>query len=138
MQLAPIDPIEAASILPMPGPAQHALAASWALSRAQFLLTPVGIPEDPPAAPDVPGARDAFQDAVHHLRLALDHAGNRPGHMEAEAALEEAELALAYLAKPGINPPIATVVEHAWRGGELAREALDHFNAAPTAWTGPA
>lgn len=134
MLLAPIEPT---TIVPMPNAAQHALAATWALGRAQFLLTPVGIPEDPPTA-DIVGARDAFHDAVFHLKLALEHAGNRPGHMQVEAALEEAEQALAYLNRPGFNPPIATVVEHAWRGGELARDALEHLNANPTGWTGPA
>lgn len=133
MQIAPVEP---SSILPMPGPAQHALAASWALSRAGFLLNPVGIPEDLPK-PDVAGARVAFQDAVEHLELALQYAGGRPGHQQIEAALEEAQEALMHLSKPGINPPIADVVDHAWRGGELVREAVDEFAEGGDFWTMP-
>jgi len=128
-----ITPIESQSILPMPAPAMHALAASSALARAGFLLNPVGIPEDLPA-PDIAGAREAFQEAVVQLNLALEHAGGRPGHREIEAALEEAQEALMHLAKPGINPPIADVIDHAWRGGELVRDAVDQLASAPDAW----
>lgn len=121
-----IVPTQSASILPMPAPAQHALAATWALSRAHSLLSPVGTPEDPPV-PDVTGARDAFDEAVFQLEQALHHAGGVPGHTQIEAALEEAREALMHLAKPGVNPPIADVVDHAWRGGELTREALNYL-----------
>ena len=130
MQIAPLEPT---SIVPMPAPAQHALAASWALARAEFLLNPVGIPENPPA-PDVTGAREAFKEAVFQLQEALTHAGGRPGHRQIEAALEEATEALMHLAKPGVNPPIADVIDHAWRGGELAKEALGHFGEDPDVW----
>jgi hypothetical protein len=116
------------TIMPMPAPAQHALAATWALARANHLLAPIGIPEDPPA-PDVVGAREAFKEAVFQLEQALHHAGGLPGHTQIEAALEEAREALMHLAKPGINPPIADVIDHAWRGGELTREALAHLAA---------
>ena len=129
-----ITPVENMSILPMPSSAQHALAATWALSRASFLLNPVGIPENPPA-PDITGAREAFNEAVYQLEQALEHAGGRPGHRQIEAALEEAQEALMHLSRPGINPPIAAVVDHAWRGGELAREAMTHFGEEPDVWT---
>ncbi len=132
MQLAALEPL---TILPMPNAAQHALAAAWAMQRAQHLLAPVGIPEDPPP-PDVPGARDAFKEAVYQLRQALEHAGGRPGHLQIEAALEEANEALLHLARPGVNPPIADVVDHAWRGAELTRTAIDLLNGAD-AWPGP-
>jgi hypothetical protein len=121
------------TIIPMPDAAQHALAATWALTRAQFLLNPVGIPEDPPK-PDVIGARDAFQEAAHQLEQALQHAGGRPGHRQIEAALEEAQEALMYLARPGVNPPVAMVAECALRGGELAREALNLLHETGDVW----
>ena len=127
MQIAPLEP---QTILPMPGPAQHALAAASALTRAGFLLGPVGIPENPPA-PDVVGAREAFREAVFQLEQALHHAGGLPGHRMIEAAIEEAREALMHLTRPGVNPPIADVIDHAWRGGELAREALEYFNTNP-------
>ena len=130
MQIAPITPN---SIVPMPGPAQHALAASWALSRAEFLLKPVSVPEDP-KGPDVAGAREAFKEAVYQLEQALEHAGGLPGHTQIQAALEEAHEALMYLARPGVNPPIAAVIDHAWRGGELAKEALKHFDENAETW----
>lgn len=128
MQITPVTP---QTIVPMPGPAQHALAAAWALARAEFLLKPVGLPEEPPK-PDITGARDAFKEAVAQLHEALEHAGGRPGHRQIEAALEEANEALMHLAKPGINPPIADVIDHAWRGGELAKEALAQFDQDAT------
>lgn len=123
------------TILPLPTPAQHALAAAWAMQRAQHLLTPVGIPEDPPP-PDIPGAREAFREAVDQLKQALEHAGGRPGHREIEAALEEAQEALVHLTRPGINPPIADVADHAFRGAELTRTAIDLINGAD-AWIMP-
>jgi hypothetical protein len=129
-----LTPLETLSILPMPGPAGYARAASSALARAGFLLNPVGIPEDPPA-PDIAGARAAFQEAVEQLEQALAHAGGRPGHLQAEAALEEAREALMHLSRPGITPPIADVVDHAWRGGDLARQATDYFASEPDVWT---
>lgn len=132
MELTAVEPL---TILPMPTPAQHALAAAWALQRAQHLLAPIGIPEEP-TPPDVTGARAAFKEAVHQLKQALEHAGGRPGHREIEAALEEANEAIMHLARPGVNPPIVDVVDHAWRGAELARTALDLMNGAD-AWVGP-
>jgi hypothetical protein len=133
MEITPMEAVEPAGILPMTPAGQYAAAGATALARAGFLLNPVGIPEDPPA-PDIAGARVAFQEAVEHLTAALDHAGGRPGHRQIEAALEEAQEALMHLAKPGINPPIAAVVDHAWRGGELARTATAAFEQNPDAW----
>ena len=127
MQIQAVAPM---TIVPMPDAAQHALAAGWALARAGFLLNPVGIPENPPT-PDVPGARDAFQEAVWQLEEALKHADGLPGHEHVEAALEEANEALMYLNRPGVNPPIARVIENAWRGGELAREAVGRLGGDP-------
>lgn len=120
MNIAPIAPT---TIVPMPDAAQHALAAAWAMARAGFLLAPVGIPEEPPA-PDVTGARAAFREAVQQLEEALQYADGLPGHTQVQAALEEATEALMHLTRPGVKPPIADVVDHAWRGGELAREAI--------------
>ncbi len=133
MRVAEATPL---GILPLPAPTQHALAAAWALQRAHHLLAPVGIPEDLPP-PDVPGARAAFLEAVLQLKEALTHAGGRPGHLHVEAALEEAQEALVRLARPGVHPPIAAVIDNAWRGAELARTAVDLFNGAD-AWAGPA
>lgn len=125
--------VEPLTIVPMPAPTQYALAAAWALQRAHDLLAP-GRPN--PAPGDFTVARDAFHEAVGHLELALEHAGGRPGHREIEAALEEAQEALMHLAKPGVQPPIAAVVDHAWRGAELTRAAVDLFNGADV-WVGP-
>jgi hypothetical protein len=130
MELAALEPT---TILPMPDPAQHALAATWALSRASFLLSPVGIPEQP-QTPDIPGARDAFREAVEQLEAALAHADGRPGHVQVEAALEEAREALMHLSRPGVNPSIADVIDHAWRGAELAREAVAQLGTAKDVW----
>lgn len=128
-----ITPIAPTTIVPMPDAAQHALAAAWAMARAGFLLAPIGIPEALPA-PDVTGAREAFREAVRQLEDALHYADGLPGHTQVQAALEEATEALMHLTRPGVNPPIADVVGHAWRGGELAREALGHLGGA---WTPP-
>ena len=125
-----IAPIGPTTIVPMPDAAQHALAATWALARAGFLLNPVGIPEDPPA-PDVAGAREAFREAVHQLTEALRYADGLPGHEQVHAALEEANEALMHLTRPGVKPPIADVIDHAWKGGELAREAVAHLGGNP-------
>ena len=130
-----ITAVAPSTIIPMPAPAQHALAAAWALQRAHDLLSPIFIPEQP-VAPDVTGARAAFQEAVRQLDEALAHAGGRPGHREIEAALEEAHEALMHLARPSMNPPIADVVDHAWRGAELTRAAVELL-AGADAWTGP-
>lgn len=127
-----LDAVGPTTIVPMPDAAQHALAAGWALARAGFLLTPVGIPEQPPA-PDVTGARDAFKEAVWQLEAALKYADGLPGHEQVQAALEEANEALMHLARPGVNPPIADVVDHAWKGGELAREAVARLGGDPDA-----
>jgi hypothetical protein len=121
-----IDSIELASVVPMTPAGQCSRAAASALSRALFLLSPLGVPEDPPA-PDVVGAREAFREAVNQLEAALMHASGRPGHSQVEAALEEAREALIHLTRPGINPPIADVVDHAWRGGDLVRDAIAAF-----------
>jgi hypothetical protein len=121
-----IAPVAPTTIVPMPDAAQHALAATWALARAGFLLNPVGIPENPPA-PDIAGARDAFHEAVTQLEEALHYADGLPGHEQVQAALEEAREALVHLTRPGVRPPIADVIDHAWRGGELAREAVGHL-----------
>lgn len=131
-----LDTIQPTTIRPMPAPAQHTLAAAWALGRAQRLLNPIGIPEQPPP-PDITGARDAIREAVDHFQQALDLTQGQPGHVEAQAALDQARQALAYLNRPGINPPIATVTEHAFRGAELAREALTRFHTID-AWPLPA
>ncbi|MCB0880315.1 MAG: hypothetical protein KDC46_15190 [Thermoleophilia bacterium] len=125
-----IEAVAPTTIVPMPDGAQHALAATWALARAGYLLNPVGIPENPPT-PDVPGARDAFREAVWQLEEALKFADGLPGHEQVQAALEEANEALMHLTKPGVKPPIADVVEHAWKGGELAREAVLHLGGNP-------
>ncbi len=125
-----ITPVAPQTIVPMPDAAQHALAATWALARAGYLLNPVGLPENPPP-PDLVGARDAFREAVHQLEQALHYADGLPGHEQVQAALEEAHEALMHLTRPGVKPPIADVVDHAWRGGELAREAVAHLGGDP-------
>ncbi len=122
-----IAPLAPATILPMPDAQQHALAATWALARAGYLLNPVGIPENLPK-PDIAGAKDAFNEAVLQLEQALHYADGLPGRQKVQAALEEANEALMHLNRPGVHPPIADVVNHAWRGGDLAREALDLMN----------
>lgn len=120
MRLTAITP---QTILPMPNAEQHTLAATWALARAEHLMNPVGIPEDPPA-PDTAGARDAFQEAINQLEQARTYAGNRPGYLHLEAAIDQAREALRYLDRPGVAPPVAIVTEHAHKGADLTREAL--------------
>jgi multidrug resistance efflux pump len=110
---------------------RHAREAAVALARVEPLLDPTIAPADAH-----PAVRAAFHDAVTHLEHALQHAGGRPGHRQVEAALEEAHEALAWLERPGIQPPqLGIMAEHAWRGGELLREAIGMLAAAPDAWT---
>jgi hypothetical protein len=110
---------------------KHARAAQEALARVEPLLDPTLAPRD-----IEPALLAAFGDAAHHIEQALRHAGGRPGHREAEAALEEAHEALAWIGKPGVEPPhLGLMVEHAWRGGELLRTAIDMLAANPDVWT---
>lgn len=132
MQITPIETI-GIGLIPDTTHIKHATAAAKAFEQAALCMDPLGIPEDP-AVPDVTGARAAFQVAVRQLELTLEHAGGRPGHLEVEVALEEAQEALMHLARPGVNPPVADVVNHAWRGGEYLRTAIAEFDRNPDAW----
>lgn len=122
-----IEPVHPETIVPLSPAGAHAQAAASALTRASLLLTPVGIPERPLPPPDVDGAKAAFAEAVLQLEQGLQAATGVPGHAELEASLTEAREGLWHLQTPHISLPVVEVLDHAWKGGEMARKALELF-----------
>jgi hypothetical protein len=89
----------------------------------------------------VDGAKAAFAEAVSQLEQGLQAATGIPGHAELEASLTEAREGLWHLQTPHISLPVVEVLDHAWKGGEMARKALEMFEvgqAAPPAGGAPA
>jgi len=116
------------TIAPMSPAGSHARAAASALMRASSLLTPLGIPERPLPQPDFDAAHAAFLEAVEQLEAGLAAASGLPGHAELEASLNEVHEGLYHLQTARQVPTaLADVIENAWKGGELARKAIDSF-----------